>query len=344
MIVLGIESSCDETSLAIARENNEIVSSIVSSQVDIHARFGGVVPEIASRNHLESMPSLLDKTLEQAGMTLKDVQGIAVTARPGLIGALLVGVQFAKSLSWALQIPYVGTHHIEAHLYAAHIIKNQPEPEYPYVGLVVSGGHTSLFKVKGVGDVEQLGNTRDDAAGEAFDKVAKLLNIGYPGGPIIDKLARLGDPNRFEFPKSMRSRESLDFSFSGLKTAVRLHLAKNPPQNETDVHDVCAGVEKAIAEILAIKTAQALDFTGLSSLVVAGGVAANTGTRLAINKMAEEKGVKAVFPPLSLCTDNAAMVAALGRRYLISGVRSSLFMNAEAYRPLGAEGVSPAGD
>ncbi len=342
MIVLGIETSCDETSVAIVGENDHIYSNIISSQVELHARFGGVVPEIASRNHLEALPSLMDSALEEASLSLNDIEGVAVTARPGLIGALLVGLQAAKSIAWALDVPIVGIHHLEAHIYAAHL--SSPKPEYPYIALVVSGGHTSLFEVFDVGNVRLLGATRDDAAGEAYDKIAKMLGLGYPGGPIIDKLASKGDPNKYDFPMAMMRKGNLEFSFSGLKTAVRVFLQKHELKSEQDIADVCASVQRAIVQTLIRKIEYASEATNVRRVVVAGGVSANSGLRSALEDLSNRLGLEVFVPELRLCTDNGAMVAGLGRQYLLRGVRSSMLLNAEPYRPLGVEGVPPAGD
>ena len=341
MRVLGIESSCDETAAALV-DDTGLLASTISSQVDIHARFGGVVPEIASRNHLMALPHIIDHVLDKAGMTLAQVEGIAVTARPGLVGALLVGVSAAKSLSFALGIPLVGVHHLEAHLYAAWL--SGGELTYPHLGLVVSGGHTSLLMVRGLGNLELLGATRDDAAGEAFDKIAKLLGLGYPGGPIMDAYAAQGDPLRYVFPQSLRRRDTLDFSFSGLKTAVRRQVALTPPVSQQDRYDLCASVQHAIVEIICAKVLQALSMHPVSTVVAAGGVVANRGLRAGLEAATAQAGVRLVIPPFHLCTDNAAMVAALGRKYLMAGVRSTLALNAEPYRPLGVAGFAAAGD
>ena len=342
MLVLGIETSCDETAVAIVGDEGKLLSSIVSSQIEIHKRFGGVVPEIASRNHLEALPNLLDQVLAESGHTLQELEGIAVTARPGLIGALLVGVNAAKSLAWSLGIPFIGIHHLEAHLMAAAI--DNSGVTFPHIGLVVSGGHTSLFRVNGIGDISLLGETRDDAAGEAFDKIAKMLDLGYPGGPEIDRRAALGDPKRHTFPQAMKKKNNLEFSFSGLKTAVRVFLKDNPPQNETDINDICAGVQFAITEIITRKVEMALRQEGLTSVVAAGGVVANKGLRASLEAMGKRRGIDIHIPPINMCTDNAAMVAALGQAYLERGEHSSLLLNAAPYRPLGVEGILAAGD
>ena len=328
--------------MAIVGENGSLLSSIVSSQIEIHKRFGGVVPEIASRNHLEALPNLLDQVLQHSGIAIGDLEGIAVTARPGLIGALLVGVNAAKSLAWSLGIPIIGIHHLEAHLMAA-ALDGKPVA-YPHIGLVVSGGHTSLFRVNDIGDITLLGETRDDAAGEAFDKIAKLLDLGYPGGPEIDRRAAQGDPDRFVFPQAMKRKDNLEFSFSGLKTSVRVFLNDNPPQNETDINDICAGVQRAITEIITSKVEYALRQEKLASVVAAGGVVANRGLRASLETMGKRRNVDIRIPAIDMCTDNAAMVAALGQAYLLRGIHSSLRLNAAPYRPLGIPGIMAAGD
>jgi N6-L-threonylcarbamoyladenine synthase len=289
-----------------------IRSSVVASQVDLHARFGGVVPEIASRAHVRQVLPVIDEALSRAGVGLRDIGAVAVATRPGLVGALIVGLTAAKALALALDVPLVAVDHLEGHLYACQLA--YPERDvYPFLGLVVSGGHTSLYACRSPLDAELLGGTTDDAAGEAFDKVASLLGLGYPGGPAIERSARVGDPAAFAFPRSYRYDERLIFSFSGLKTAVRYALQKDAPGAlgaalpSQLVADVAASFQEAVVDALAAKTRQALAVTGLKKLGIGGGVAANTALRERLTDLARETGVELFIPPLSLCTDNAAM-------------------------------------
>ncbi len=339
MNVLGIETSCDETAAAVVRDGREILSSVVASQVDLHARFGGVVPEIACRAHLEAIYPTIGEALARAGIALRDIDAIGVTTRPGLIGALLVGVSAAKALSFALDRPVVGVHHIEAHMIANRL--GSPDLEPPYLSLVVSGGHTQLFRFEGAGRYELLGETLDDAAGEAFDKVAALLGLSYPGGPAIERAARAGDPKAIRFPRSMLGPDSLDFSFSGLKTAVLYHLkGRNtrkepfapaaPGLGERALADVAASFQEAIADVLVAKIRRAVKRTGLSRIALGGGVACNARLREKVEAAARRGGFRAFFPPPSLCTDNAAMVAALATENLRLGRDVGLDIEASA--------------
>ena len=307
MIILGIETSCDETAAAVVADGIEIRSSVVSSQVDLHARYGGVVPEIASRAHLELVNGVIGDALVEAGIEFGDVDAVAATRGPGLAGALLVGVSAAKSIALARDIPYVGVNHLEGHLHAAWL--QDPSVELPLAVLLVSGGHTMLVGVHGDADYELLGETVDDAAGEAFDKVARLLGLGYPGGPVIDRLARTGDGSAIRFPRPMRG-DGLDFSFSGLKTAVLHHVRRHPEPNEREKADIAASFQAAVVDVLVSKLDAAADQIDARTLVVGGGVAANSGLRAEVAAMAADTGRVALIPPPELCTDNAAMIAA----------------------------------
>jgi len=332
MLLLAIETSCDETAAAVVRDGRSILSSIVSSQVAIHAEYGGVVPEIASRKHLEMITPVIRQALDEAGVELAEIEGIAVTRGPGLLGALLVGVSMAKSLALASAIPLVGVHHIEGHLLAGFL--EQPV-EFPFLGLVVSGGHTHLYRVDGIGRYRILGRTIDDAVGEAYDKSATLLGLTYPGGALIDQLAQSGNPLAVKLPRPLLHDGSLNFSFSGLKTAVLTHLKKQPalPQGQ-ELHDFCASFQAAVCEVLVKKTVAALQQEGLTRLVVGGGVACNSGLRASLQKMSGERGVELHLAPPKLCGDNAAMLAVAGDAYLSAGCHDDLAMDATATWPL----------
>jgi len=320
MLLLSIETSCDETAAAVVQDGRTILSSIVASQIDIHAQYGGVVPEIASRKHLESIIPVIDSALSEAGVTVSDLEGIAVTRGPGLIGALLIGVSAAKGIALGRQLPLVGVNHIESHLLAILLEK---EVAFPFIALVVSGGHTHLYEVKGVGEYRTLGQTIDDAAGEAFDKVAKLFGIPYPGGAVIDRLAVDGNPKSVNFPRPLLHDGSLNFSFSGLKTSVMTYLKKNPLSlGHEELPDLCASFQAAVSELLAAKAAEAVRRTGCKRLVVAGGVACNSGLRRAMQIYSEKSGTDIYFPSPSLCADNAAMIAVPGDYYLSRGLCS----------------------
>ena len=304
MIILGIETSCDETAAAVVIDGTEIRSSVVSSQVELHARFGGVVPEIASRAHLEIVNQVIGDALVEAGIDFSDLDAVAATRGPGLAGALLVGVSAAKAVSLAQGIPYVGVNHLEGHLHAAWL--QHPGVELPLAVLLVSGGHTMLVSVHGDAQYRVLGQTVDDAAGEAFDKVARLLGLGYPGGPVIDRLAREGNPTAVRFPRPMIG-DGLDFSFSGLKTAV-LHQVRRDA--DANVADLAASFQAAVVDVLTHKLDAAADAIGARTLVLGGGVAANSQLRASVAELAIETGRAALIPPPELCTDNAAMIAA----------------------------------
>ena len=303
-VVLAIETSCDETAASIVMGGNDVLSSIVSSQIDIHARFGGVVPEVASRAHLESIVPVIDAAIAEAGILPSRIDAVAATAGPGLIGALLVGVSAAKSLALVWDKPFIGVNHLEAHLYAG--LLDDPTLEFPLVVLLVSGGHTMIIHMKGHGDYTVLGRTIDDAAGEAYDKVARYLDLGYPGGPAIDRIASEGNPHAVEFPRAMM-HDGLDVSFSGLKTSVINHVRKNP---EMPSVDVAASFQAAVVDVLCAKTIKAAQQVGAQGIVLGGGVSANTFLRSEMTRRGGEAGFKVALPSRAMCTDNAAMIAA----------------------------------
>lgn len=334
MLTLGIETSCDETAAAVLRDN-KVLSNIVSSQIDIHKKYGGVVPELASREHLKNLLPVIREALASASVSLGDIGLIAVTYTPGLIGALLVGVSAAKAIAYARNIPFIGVHHGEGHILAAHI--EYPGIGYPYIALLVSGGHTALYHVKGLGEYRLLGQTRDDAAGEAYDKVAKLLGLEYPGGPALDKLAREGNPLAVNFPRSRQ--EGYDFSFSGLKTAVRNHVALFKSKDKgidpaLNIRDVAASFQAAVVDTLVEKTMLAAAETGVDKIVVAGGVAANSSLRGRIKQEADKRGMALYLPGMGLCIDNAAMIALAGYLHHLRGETSSLDLNPRPSMPL----------
>lgn len=314
MKVLGIETSCDETAAAVVEDGCHVLSNVVWSQVAIHAKYRGVVPEIASRNHLRALVPVVEEALGQAKATLELIDGIAVTSRPGLIGSLLVGTQFAKSLAWASAKPLVGVNHVEAHIMAAFL--GDTKPRFPFVALAVSGGHTSLHLVEGIGRTTLLGRTRDDAAGEAFDKAATLLGLPYPGGVSIDRVSRGRNHQKVRFPRAMVADDSLDMSFSGLKTALKRYLETQKGLSFEDVADIAASFQEAVVDTLVAKTSQAVKKAGVRDVVVAGGVAANTRLREKMAELALAEGLRLHLVPTKYCTDNAAMVAALGYHYL----------------------------
>ncbi len=336
MRILAIDTSCDDTAAAVLLNGRKVLSNIVSSQNGIHQKYGGVVPELASRRHIEAIVPIVHEALERAGVRLQELDGIAVTQGPGLVGSLLVGLSFAKSLSFATGIPFVGVNHIEGHLSAIFLEENPPR--FPYIGLVVSGGHTSLFRVDGFGHYRILGRTRDDAAGEAFDKVAKFLHLGYPGGPVIDELSKSGDPKAIRFPRPSLSKHSFDFSFSGLKTAV-VNFVKAHPEPEggyegSVVKDIVASFQEAAVEVLVKKTFQAAESEALKRVVLSGGVAANSRLRMKMEEEASRQKKKVYIPSSFLCTDNAAMVGVVGYESLKRGIRSPHSLNAFSTMPL----------
>lgn len=324
--VLGMETSCDETAVGIVQDG-AVLANRIASQVALHARFGGVVPEVAARNHLQSILPAITLALADANLRPADLGGIAVTSQPGLIGALLVGVQTARTLALCWNLPVVGVDHIEAHVWAAMLRRPGAEPagpSLPFLALAVSGGHTSLYRVEGPGQMHLLGRTLDDAAGEAYDKFARLLSLPYPGGPEVDRLAQLGDPQRFSLPRGMRGRDDLAMSFSGLKTAARLHVEAARAQatlTEADVADLCASFQHAVVGQLTHVTRKAALQHGLRDVVVAGGVAANAGLRASLAAMCQAEGLGFWPVPLAWCGDNGAMVAGLGEALLARGVQ-----------------------
>lgn len=324
IITLAIETSCDETACAILKNGREILSNEVYTQIEIHQEFGGVVPEIASRNHLDKISEIIEHALEKAEVTFDEVDHIAVTYGPGLVGALLVGLSTAKGLAYALEKPLIPVNHIEGHIAANYIA--HPDLKPPFVCLVVSGGHTHLVNVQSYTDFEIIGRTRDDAAGEAFDKIARTLGLGYPGGPLIDRLAKEGNPKAIDFPRAMMDQDHLDFSFSGLKSAVLNYLNScKMKQIEIHVPDVCASFQAAVVQVLRAKAEQALAQTGYQTLVIAGGVAANSALR---EELSQIKDIQLYYPPLSLCTDNAAMIGCAGYYAALSGQVGTAATNA----------------
>lgn len=326
--IMAIESSCDETSVAVVKNGREVISNVISSQIDMHKKFGGVVPEVASRMHLEVINNIVREALEEAKITLDDIDAIAVTKGPGLVGALLVGISEAKALSYACKKPLVGVNHMKGHICAALITHKELEP--PFICLLVSGGHTYLLHVKDYNNMEVIGKTIDDACGEAYDKVARCLGMNYPGGPEVEKLAKLGNDEAIDFPRVMLDKNSYNFSFSGLKTAVLNYLNNKKQKNEEiSKEDVCASFQRAVFDVLIYKTEKLMKEKNLDTLVVSGGVSANNTLREEINKMCENNGFKSYFPDKILCTDNAAMIASSGYYEYISGVRSDLTLNVE---------------
>ncbi len=322
MIILGIETSCDETAAAVVRDGSSILASVVSSQVEVHHRYGGVVPELASRKHIEAIVPVVDKAMTKAGLPLAGIDAVAVTRGPGLVGALLVGFCFAKSLAYALGLPWVGVNHLEGHINSVFLEDNPPA--FPFVALLASGGHTSIYHVTDHITLELMGQTRDDAAGEAFDKVAKMLDLGYPGGGVIDRLSRQGDPTRISFPRSFLGKASFDFSFSGIKTAVNRYATHHRNQIKEHLADIAAGFQEAIMEVLTHKAIQAATEKGCDRLALVGGVAANSRLREKLRIDAGRHGMSVHIPSIELCGDNAAMIAAAGYHYLTAGIEAGL--------------------
>ena len=326
MIVLGIETSCDETAAAVLDGGRKILSNIVASQDEVHGPYGGIVPELASRRHIEAVLPVVRRALADAGVGLQDLGGIAVTQGPGLVGSLLVGCSAAKAIAYAMGKPLVGVNHLEGHIYAAFL--EDPPPAYPFVALVVSGGHTALYAARAQGEYTRIGQTRDDAAGEAFDKVAKLLGLGFPGGPIIERVARSGDAAAIRFPTAQMSDGAPDFSFSGIKTAVSLHVKRAGALGPAEVADVAASFQATVVKTLVRKTVGAARRLGIRRIVLTGGVAANSALRGAFERESAERGWDLHIPSRRLCTDNAAMIAAAGHDRLAAGERAPLTMNA----------------
>jgi N6-L-threonylcarbamoyladenine synthase len=329
MRVLGIESSCDETAAALVTDAGEVLTDVVASQIATHSPYGGIVPELASRAHMQAIIPVIREALEGVPGGLSGVDAIAVTRGPGLVGSLLVGVQVAKALAWSLDKPLVGVNHLDGHLFAVYLQRpdqgSQEVPSMPYVGLLVSGGHTALYRVEAFDDIALLAQTRDDAAGEAFDKAAKLLGLGYPGGPVIDKLAARGEAGSVAFPMPMASRKTLDFSFSGLKTALARRIqTRGAPTSESGLADLCASFQGVIVESLVRKSLLACEQEGIDRLVITGGVAANRGLRARAKDACDERGIRLFVPAPISCTDNAAMIAMAAARRLASGERDEL--------------------
>jgi N6-L-threonylcarbamoyladenine synthase len=334
--ILGIDTSCDDTAAAIIEGGSSVVSSIVSTQEMVHKRYGGIVPELASRRHIEMIWPVTDEALRAADIGLEDLAGIAVCHGPGLIGSLLVGCSFAKAICYSRDIPLIPVNHMEGHIFSSFLRADGSviDIEFPFLSLIVSGGHTSLYRVDGFGLYRELGRTRDDAAGEAYDKIAKMLGLGYPGGPIIDSLAKKGDPEAIAFPRAYLPG-SLDFSFSGLKTAVRNHL--QAVTDEKSMSDLAASFQAAVIDVIIKKVEWALTQEGLKALAVSGGVAANSSLRRELAGMTSERGIRLFIPPPLFCTDNAAMIALAGYHNFIRGQVGSLDLNPSAYLPLGLE-------
>jgi N6-L-threonylcarbamoyladenine synthase len=345
MLVLGIESTCDETGAAIVADGVDVRANIVASQIDLHARYRGVVPEIASRAHIENILPVLRQALDAAKVSLDQIDAVAIAYRPGLIGSLLIGVTAAKTLAWSLGKPLIGVDHVHAHLYSVRL-ESGVEPPMPAVGLVCSGGHTALYRIGDFLDVEMVGSTIDDAVGEAYDKVAAILGLGYPGGPVIDRLAETGNPKAIHFPRSRLSRESLDFSFSGLKTSVLYHVRgfqgrqRDPASvSAAEVADVAASFQAACIDVLVEKIRRAAKSIGARSVIIGGGVSANRGLRSAMENFGQNFGQKfsqkfaipVFFPAMRYCTDNAAMTAGLGHLLLAAGRKSALDLDAITY-------------
>lgn len=333
MNILGIETSCDETAAAVLRDGREVVSSVVASQIQMHQAYGGVVPEIAFRKHVESINPVLRQALEQGGLRWQDLHGVAVSNGPGLVGALLVGVAAAKVVSGLLDIPLIGVNHLEAHLYANFLMPGASEIRFPLICLLVSGGHTILLRMSAHGQYEFLGETRDDAAGEAFDKVARLLGLGYPGGPIVDRMSQTGDPKAVRFPRAWMGEASLEFSFSGLKTAV-LNFVRSEAAAEVSMEDVCASFQEAVVDVLVGKTLRAAERCGVETVLMAGGVVCNTRLQARMAQACRDRGLRLFFPQPSLCTDNAIMVACAGSHQIATGRRSGADLDCYPILPM----------
>ncbi len=336
MLVLGIETSCDETAAAVLQDGNQLLSNVIFDQIQIHNKYGGVVPELAGRSHIERIHLVITQSLKTAGVTLEEIDLIAVTRGPGLVGALLVGLNTAKGIAYASNKPLIGVNHLEGHLLAVFL---QEPVQFPFLALGVSGGHTDMYRVEGFGKYKRLGRTRDDAAGECFDKVAKMMGLGYPGGPIIEKLARSGNPKAIAFPRAMLEKDSLDFSFSGLKTAVRYYLEKRQRGDVPELpdEDVAASFQTAVIEVLVKKLLLACEQNDLERVVVTGGVASNGALREAVKLAALQRGMQVYFPKPVYCTDNAAMIACAGyHRYKTFGLpkNGDLQLDARASLPL----------
>ena len=330
-IILGIETSCDETAAAVIQDGEIILSNVVASQIKSQRRFGGVVPEVASRHHVEQITLVIDEALEQAGVTPKELDAVAVTEGPGLVGALLIGIHAAKAFAFAHQLPIIGVHHIVGHIYANAFVEPM---KFPALALIVSGGHTELVVMKGHGQFEKIGETRDDAAGEAFDKVARVIGLPYPGGPEIDRLAQTAD-EAIEFPRAWLEEDSYDFSFSGLKSAV-MNYHHNAQQRGEDIHAdrIARGFQESVIDVLVERTVRAAKEFNVQMVIAAGGVSANKGLRTALTEALKNEGIVFSVPPIHLCTDNAAMIGAAGHAMYVAGIRSDLAMNGNPSLPM----------
>lgn len=327
MLILGIDTSCDDTAAAVVEDGRRMISNVVSSQDEIHRKYGGIVPELASRRHMELIWPVVEEAMSGASLSFSDISAISVTKGPGLIGSLLIGVCFAKSLSLVNNLPMVAVNHLEGHI---HSIFLEADPGFPFIALVVSGGHTSLYRVDGFGRYKELGRTRDDAAGEAYDKVAKLLGFSYPGGPVMDKTASDGDPKAIAFPRAY-IKESHDFSFSGIKTSVMNYVRKHP---ESGKEDIAASFQDAVVQVLVDRTVEVAGAEGINSVVLSGGVSANSALRSGMQERADAEGIELYLPSLGLCTDNAAMIASAGYYYFKKGELADFTLNPKAYLPI----------
>jgi len=341
MLILGIDTSCDDTSASVVENGTKIISNIISSQSEIHKKYGGIVPELASRRHIEMIWPVVNEALKIAGVRLEDLSGVAICHGPGLIGSLLVGCSFAKAVCYSKQLPLLAVNHLEGHIFSSFL--EGSKPSFPFIALIVSGGHTCLYRVDGFSKYKELGRTRDDAAGEAYDKVSKLLGLGYPGGPVIEKLAQDGNPKAIDFPRAYLP-ESLDFSFSGLKTAV-LNFSKSEFRSQKSnaefrildsalINDIAASFQASIVDVLVRKTEWAIKKERIKRVTLTGGVASNSELRKKMKKMGKEKEVELFIPSISLCTDNAAMIAAAGYHYLKTKNIAGLDLNPKACMPL----------
>lgn len=336
MNILGIDTSCDDTSAAVIADGHKVLSNVINSQVKLHHQYGGVVPELASREHIRNIVPVVEEALSIAGMEIKDLDGIAVTMGPGLIGSLLVGMYYSKALASVNQIPFIGINHLEGHVLS--IMLEEDTPGFPYVALTVSGGHTSIYHVKGLGDYTQMGQTLDDAAGEAFDKVAKILGLGYPGGPVIEKIALSGMKDKVKFPRAFLSKGSFDFSFSGLKTAVSLYIDKwhssDAIQEDVTREDIAASFQEAVNDVLVKKLMMAREKTGVKSMVIAGGVACNNALRRKFIELTDKEECSFYYPRPAYCTDNGAMIALAGYHRIIKGERTDMSADVRSRFPI----------